>query len=151
MVIAATSGRRPPRSAAWRAGFWPKPAETTFPSITSSTCSGARPARSTAAFTTIAPSCVALIVFKAPWNFPIGVRTALMMTGSFMVGLLAQAVTSLTAVCHPWHAPNHPWGAKTLHLVFIELLALPLSQRLLAAPNYNCGPYGGDGGKLHTS
>src|SRR5439155_18833158 len=38
---------------------------------------------------------------------------------------LIQAVTSLTAVCHPWHAPNHPWGAKTLHLVFIELLALP--------------------------
>src|SRR5438132_4138425 len=39
-----------------------------------------------------------------------------------------QAVTSLTAVCHPWHAPNHPWGAKTLHLVFIELLALPKRQ-----------------------
>src|SRR5439155_23371150 len=38
---------------------------------------------------------------------------------------LNHAVTSLTAVCHPWHAPNHPWGAKTLHLVFIELLALP--------------------------
>src|SRR5437870_6451660 len=40
--------------------------------------------------------------------------------------LSGQAVTSLTAVCHPWHAPNHPWGAKTLHLVFIELLALPV-------------------------
>src|SRR2546426_3524754 len=43
----------------------------------------------------------------------------------FMCTSPDQAVTSLTAVCHPWHAPNHPWGAKTLHLVFIELLALP--------------------------
>src|SRR5438105_10516918 len=43
----------------------------------------------------------------------------------FMFTSPDQAVTSLIAVCHPWHAPNHPWGAKTLHLVFIELLALP--------------------------
>jgi hypothetical protein len=40
-------------------------------------------ARSTAAFTATAPSLVALIPLSAPWNFPIGVRTALKMTASF--------------------------------------------------------------------
>src|SRR5438552_226877 len=43
MVIAATSGRRPPPRAACRAGFWPSPAETTLPRMTSSICSGAGP------------------------------------------------------------------------------------------------------------
>src|SRR5438874_13349598 len=52
-------------------------------------------------------------------------KTTIVQLSGFMTVSLKQAVTSLTAVCHPWHAPNHPWGAKTLHLVFIELLALP--------------------------
>ena len=56
MVMAATRGSRPPRSAAWRAGFWPSPAWTTLPMMTSSTCFGSTPARRTDSATTFAPS-----------------------------------------------------------------------------------------------
>src|SRR5205085_1891491 len=54
-VIALTSGGRPPKIAAWRAGFCPKPAETTLPMMHSSTCAGSTWARFTASRTTIAP------------------------------------------------------------------------------------------------
>src|SRR5947208_1084569 len=53
--------------------------------ITSSICCGSKPARSTAALTARAPSCVAVKDFRVPWNLPIGVRTPLMMTMSFML------------------------------------------------------------------
>src|SRR5690349_17746450 len=48
----------------------------------SSTIPASMPARRTASFTTIAPSSVAAKFFRAPRNFPVGVRTADTMTDS---------------------------------------------------------------------
>src|SRR4030095_4194583 len=48
----------------------------------SSTISGSMPARRTASATTNAPRCGAVKLFRAPRNFPVGVRTALTMTDS---------------------------------------------------------------------
>src|SRR6516225_8162593 len=84
IVSAGTLSGIPPRSDAWRAGFWPRPAPTTLPMITSSICSGFKPARATASRTTIAPSWVAASGARVPRNFPIGVRTAETMTGFSM-------------------------------------------------------------------
>src|SRR5579859_998883 len=67
--------------AAWRAGACPTPAETTLPIITSSSASGAIPARRTTSFITIAPSCGAVKLESPPKNFPVGMRTAATMTG----------------------------------------------------------------------
>src|SRR6187399_1928843 len=82
MVMAATRGSRPPRSAAWRAGAWPSPALTTFPMMHSSTAAGSMAARRTASATTRAPRSVAENPLRAPRNLPVGVRTALTMTAS---------------------------------------------------------------------
>ncbi len=79
-VIAPTVGGSPARSAAWRAGAWPMPAETTLPMKHSSTWSGATPARTSASRMAIAPSSGALSDFSAPRNLPVGVRAALRMT-----------------------------------------------------------------------
>src|SRR5262249_39264228 len=84
-VIAATRWGSPPRSPAWRAGFWPRPACTTLPMMISSTCWGSIPARRTASATTLAPSSVADKGARPPWNFPMGLRTALKMTGCSMM------------------------------------------------------------------
>src|SRR5438067_12800839 len=81
-VRALTSGGRPPKIAAWRAGFCPRPAETTLPMMHSSTIAGSRPARRTASRTTHAPSSDAVNDFSAPRNFPVGVRTADTITDS---------------------------------------------------------------------
>ena len=54
-VTALTSGGKPPKIAAWRAGFCPSPADTTLPMMHSSICSGWRCARCTASRTTTAP------------------------------------------------------------------------------------------------
>jgi hypothetical protein len=48
IVSAATVGGSPAWIAAWRAGAWPSPAETTLPMMTSSTAAGSTPARRTA-------------------------------------------------------------------------------------------------------
>src|SRR5262245_30884060 len=88
IVRAATLGGRPAWIAAWRAGACPSPAETTFPITTSSTSSGATPARATASFTTIAPSWGAVKPLSVPRNLPVGTRTAERMTASRMAGLL---------------------------------------------------------------
>ena len=40
IVIAGTMSGRPALIAAWRAGFWPMPAVSTWPMMTSETCSG---------------------------------------------------------------------------------------------------------------
>src|SRR5262249_25621036 len=79
---AATWSGRPPLSAAWRAGFWPRPADTTLPMMHSSTIVGSMPARRTASRTTPAPSCVAANDFSAPRNLPVRVRTADTITDS---------------------------------------------------------------------
>ncbi len=60
MVMAATLSGRPPFSAAWRAAFWPSPADTTLPMMHSSTILESMPARFTASRTTMAPNCGAL-------------------------------------------------------------------------------------------
>src|SRR5207302_10535883 len=81
-VTAPTLQGRPPPAAHWRAMFCPRPADTTFPRITSSISSGRdTPARATAARTAAAPSSAAGTDDSAPWNRPTGVRTALRMTG----------------------------------------------------------------------
>src|ERR1019366_6146299 len=79
-VIAETASSRPPRKAAWRAGFWPRPAARTHPMRHSSTLAGSSAARETASRTTRAPSSVAEKLESDPWNFPTGVRTADTMT-----------------------------------------------------------------------
>src|SRR5262245_54524573 len=75
IVRAATLEGSPARIAAWRAGAWPSPAETTLPMITSSTSSGATPARATASLTTIAPSSGAVNPLSVPRNLPVGGKT----------------------------------------------------------------------------
>src|SRR5471030_88658 len=85
MVVQPVARVRPAPSDAWRAGAWPKPAGSTQPMMTSSTCSGLILARSTAARIAAAPSSVAANCFSSPWNAPRGVRAAETITiGSFM-------------------------------------------------------------------
>src|SRR5574338_178783 len=84
MVVAPTPSGRPALSAAWRAGACPAPAWITCPISTSSTRSGAMPARSTAARMAVAPSSVAGTVERPPPNLPMGVRAADRMKTSLM-------------------------------------------------------------------
>src|SRR6478672_9540734 len=97
MLSAATESDRPPRSAACRAGFWPRPALTTLPMMHSSTTAGSMPARRTASATTSAPSCGAVNPFREPRNFPVPVRTALTITGSCRSDTDVQLVDDLAA------------------------------------------------------
>ena len=61
----ASSGMPAPNEA-WRAGAWPRPAESTQPMITSSTSSGDTEARSSAARIAAAPSSGAPASLSAP-------------------------------------------------------------------------------------
>src|SRR6185369_922096 len=81
-VSAATLPGSPPRNAACRAGFCPRPALTTLPMMHSSTASASTPARRIASATTSAPSCGAVKDLSEPRNLPVGVRTAETMTVS---------------------------------------------------------------------
>src|SRR5262245_34121765 len=89
IVSAATFGGSPAWIAAWRAGAWPSPAETTLPMMTSSTPSGETPARAIASLTTMPRSWGAVNPLSDPRNFPVGTRTAERMTASRIVRLLA--------------------------------------------------------------
>jgi len=86
---------RPAPNAAWRAGAWPWPACSTQPMITSSTASGARPARPRVARIAVAPSSAAVTSLKSPRKPPMGVRAALTITtGSdclFICSLLTES------------------------------------------------------------
>src|SRR5487761_142172 len=83
-VRAHVSGGRPEKSAACLAGFWPNPADTTFPIMTSSiSVSLIPPARLSASLMTIAPSFIAEYSRKVLPNFPMGIRTELTMMGVF--------------------------------------------------------------------
>ncbi len=73
-VVACTCSGRPAPMAAWRAGAWPRPADSTLPMMIWSIACGSTPARSTAALTAVDPSWVAFTVERAPWKLPIGVR-----------------------------------------------------------------------------
>ena len=57
-----------------RATFWPRPAVSTPPKMTSSTVSGLTPARFSASFTTTAPSSTAGTSFSDPPKDPTAVR-----------------------------------------------------------------------------
>src|SRR5437870_7272328 len=85
-VTAPTRSGRPANSAAWRAGFWPSPAEITLPMTTSSMSEGTRPARFTASAMTVLPSLVASTFRKARPYVPTGVRQAPAITTSVRVG-----------------------------------------------------------------
>ena len=65
-VVQPAASGRPAPSDAWRAGAWPWPAGSTQPMMTSSTCSGLIPARSTAARMAAAPSSAAANCFNSP-------------------------------------------------------------------------------------
>ena len=74
-VVAPTDVGSPAKIAACRAGFWPIPAETTLPMMTSSTRSPGTPDRARSALMQVAPSCGAATEASAPPRAPIGVRT----------------------------------------------------------------------------
>jgi hypothetical protein len=84
IVIAGTMYGMPALIAAWRAGFCPTPAVSTWPMMTSDTCSGATPARSSTLRITSAPRSAAGLLARLPPNLPIGVRAAPTMTISSM-------------------------------------------------------------------
>src|SRR4051812_36411220 len=69
---------------AWRAGFWPAPAASTWPMITSPTWAGSTLARASASLMTAAPRSTAGILASEPPNLPTAVRTAETMTMSSM-------------------------------------------------------------------
>src|SRR5580698_7432617 len=70
----------PAPNAAWRAGAWPSPADSTQPMITSSTSDALTPESDRAALIAAAPSCGAVTAVNAPWKAPTGVRRALKIT-----------------------------------------------------------------------
>src|SRR6187549_1551644 len=79
MVSAGTLCGRPLLITDWRAGFWPEPAVSTWPRMTSLIWSAI----------TVAPSSGAAILASEPPNLPTGVRAAATMTMSLdMEGLL---------------------------------------------------------------
>src|SRR5437667_3959 len=80
-VKLGTSFGTPPSNAATRPGFNPRPAGSTWPRITSSTCAGSRQARRIASRTATPPSLVAGVCASAPPRVPMAVRVALTITG----------------------------------------------------------------------
>ncbi len=88
IVIAGTSCGRPALMTAWRAGFCPQPACSTWPRITSPICSPCRPDRRSKSRMTMAPSSLAGVLASVPPNLPTAVRAAATMTMSSMLDLL---------------------------------------------------------------
>ena len=87
---AGTPFGKPDLMTAWRAGFWPAPAVSTWPRMTSLIVSGATPERSSSALMTVAPRSDAGILASDPPNLPTAVRAAATMTTSSM-GILLRA------------------------------------------------------------
>ena len=87
-VRLGTAWGRPARIEAWRAGFWPLPAVSTWPRITSSTCAGSRPVCSSRRRITAAPSSGAGMFASEPWKLPTAVRVAATITTSCMESVL---------------------------------------------------------------
>src|SRR5688572_12796884 len=120
-VTGGIDGGSPAWSAAWRAGFCPTPAWSTFPRITSSTDAGSAFARASASRTTMAPSFGAASVASDPWNFPMGVRHAERRNTSGMAaGSRGRTGSPGGRTLQPWtdrRAPvdsgsyPSPWGA----------------------------------------
>ncbi len=79
---AGTSQPIPPAIAAWRAGFWPEPAGSTWPMITASTASAGMPPCASAPAIAKPPSCGAVKEASWPLSRPCAVRAAATMTTS---------------------------------------------------------------------
>src|SRR5512134_884438 len=80
MVMAGIMSGRPALIAAWRAGFWPTPAVSTCPRITSDTWSGLSPERSRSLRMMCAPRSAAGVRASVPPNLPMALRAAPAMT-----------------------------------------------------------------------
>ena len=102
MVSAGVSLARPAFITAWRAGFWPTPAASTWPRMTSPTTSAARPLRSSRLLMTMLPSSVAGVLAREPPNLPTAVRAAATITISSIRCLLVSESKNL----RPWPAHN---------------------------------------------
>jgi len=76
IAVQGVFGEIPAPSAACRAGAWPVPACSTWPTYTSSTNSGERAILSNAARMAVLPKEVAVQVLNAPRKLPMGVRWA---------------------------------------------------------------------------
>src|SRR6058998_3190205 len=89
-VTAPTRSSRPADTAAWRAGFWPRPAEITLPMMTSSISAGTRPVRFTASALAVLPSLTASTLGNERPYLPTGVRQAPARTTSVTAGASAR-------------------------------------------------------------
>ncbi|CAB5356502.1 hypothetical protein IST4130_02963 [Burkholderia cenocepacia] len=95
IVIPGTAFGSPALISDCRAGFCPEPAVSTWPMITSLTCSGFTPARSSTARITVAPSSGAAIFASEPPNLPTAVRAADTITTSVMFNSCIEISSSL--------------------------------------------------------
>ena len=87
MPKAVAASGMPALRAAWRAGFCPWAAVSTWPRITSSISPGSSLARAMAASMAAVPSVCAGSVPKAPLKLPTGVRTAATITMSSILAI----------------------------------------------------------------
>lgn len=104
------------------AGFWPSPAEQTFPRTTSSMefliCSALRPVLSRVAFIAILPSSVALMLESLPRNRPMGVLLPATMT--VLRGRLSLPVVNFLRACGRLGVGGE-WGyLEGVHLSGVE-------------------------------
>jgi hypothetical protein len=117
MPQAALSFGRPALICAWRAGFWPCAAVSTWPRMVSETSDLSTPARSTTASMTMRPSSCAGVLAKEPRKLPTGVRAALAMTTLVMgsLSLVSHALARVPPGCGRAADPRvaHKQGAKT--------------------------------------
>src|ERR1700722_1241446 len=100
IVMPGTLSGRPARFSACRAGFWPTPAVSTCPKITSEICSGCSWDRTSSARMIWAPKSAAGTLPMAPLNLPTADRTAAVMTTSFM------CLYSVACRCSPRPPPH---------------------------------------------
>src|SRR5690606_41090812 len=81
-------------------GIWPAPAWSTCPMMTYCTCSGATPARSSAAFMAIPPNSTAERSASEPRSRPMGVRAPATITEPDMTAL--HEYNAATVTPYPW-------------------------------------------------
>ena len=89
MVSAGVSLATPAFIMAWRAGFWPTPAASTWPMMTSPIASAGKPVRSSKPLMTMLPNSVAGVLASEPPNLPTAVRAAetITMSSIFLVSV----------------------------------------------------------------
>ena len=85
---------------AWRAGFWPWPAVSTWPRITSETRAGFNAAALQRGLDDAAPSSCAGVVANEPLKLPTAVRAAPTMTTSSFMGKLLKGLGSVELRVH---------------------------------------------------